>query len=208
MARTLTRSFVDCIGSNTVAWNRNTRCWKVQAIRSCCPPESKALLKANVAIAGQHVAKAFNDAKSEDLRVHLVQGPPGTGKTHLIRGIVSCWLHANGATANVGSADTRVFEETTELAETTKWTKKDRKQTRKDDDGVGGGGAPPARRVLICAQSNAGMVLFGTLSVTFQSPACLLSCSVCAWRTTMLCLILAVRYCKHDALPPRGALLG
>ena len=58
---------------------------------------------------------AEDDVAGGGSRIHLVQGPPGTGKTHLICGLVTCWLHANVEAACA------------------------------------------TRRVLICAQSNAGL---------------------------------------------------
>jgi hypothetical protein len=86
---------------------------------------------------------------------HLVQGPPGTGKTQLICGIVSCWLHSNVACEDRSDADG--FQ---------------RKKPRSDD----------LTRVLVCAQSNAGMhaccfIWHFELKI---SALCLLACLLCA----------------------------
>jgi AAA domain len=107
----------------------------VQAIRSCCP-----------------VVGGDTRAADNGVPFHLIQGPPGTGKTHLICGIVSCWLHGNEAT----SPDGRVHSSSRAM----KYKKKKLSEIK--------------TRVLVCAQSNAGMHACMHACVSMSS--CLGSC--------------------------------
>lgn len=142
----------------------------LQAIQSCCPPDSSSRTAPANTSAGQPVRASPLDTDSnplDELRVHIVQGPPGTGKTHLICGIVSCWLHENDTAAAAEAAECAAVTggphggnlPDLELsgAEPSGWSKRKKKQQQAKKNGEGVGARIPARRVLICAQSNAGV---------------------------------------------------
>lgn len=89
----------------------------------------------------QAIRKACFHQKTS-VKMTLIQGPPGTGKTSVICGVIACMLHGN--TFKRGSVDERPAA------------------------AIGQGlraNSVPARRVLVCAQSNAAIdELLGRLS--------------------------------------------
>lgn len=111
------------------------------------PLASPAVLMASAEAVWQHrervqaIRRACFHQKTS-VKMSLIQGPPGTGKTSVICGVIACMLHGN--TFKRGSVDER--------------------PTAAIGQGLRANSVP-ARRVLVCAQSNAAIdELLGRLS--------------------------------------------
>lgn len=126
----------------------------MQAIKRCCPIQDTS---AN----SNQGSENETDCPSTPphLRFRLVQGPPGTGKTHLICGIISCWLHNNERVTERSSDDSGsdmdedMHAMYAQIAPIVNGYLLEASKASKENvlkSGI------PKRRVLMCAQSNAG----------------------------------------------------